>query len=175
MSADRPQYGEYATPEEQRRAAGLPPESVAPEPVPSPAPVPPMATAGGFGTPTTARHPGDRIAVFVMLGIGLVYVLSAVPGYFALAETFNQALPLLGIEGEFTNVAGAKLWGPIAAIVMVVGFALTAFLAIRRVNRGGLSWWIPVVGCVVTMFLVGICSTVPMFGDPVFLQGLSPS
>lgn len=159
-----PQFGEYATPEEQRRAAGLPP--TAPEPaVLHPAAPPPAA-------PVAARRPADRLVTLVLLGFGLVNVLMSVPGFLDLATAMNRTLEMLGIDGEFTNFGPARTWGVVAAIVLVLGYAATAWLAWRRLRAGRTSWWIPLVGFVVTMFLVSMCIMVPMLGDPAFTQGM---
>lgn len=166
MSLDRPQYGEYATPEEQRIRAGLPP--VEPEPTasaPEPVPAPVEAT-------TPARRSGDRFITAALLGVGLVNVLTSIGQFTDLASTMNLTLQMLGIDAEFTNFAAARTWGVVSVFVLVLGYAVTAWLAIRRIVRKRTSWWIPLVGFAVTMMLVSACISVPMFGDPAFTEGL---
>ncbi|MFC7789899.1 DUF6264 family protein [Microbacterium sp. MAHUQ-60] len=167
MSVDRPQYGEYASPEEQRVRAGLPPVEQGPAaaaPVPSgPQPV--------VRTPSAGTRAG-RMITAMLLGIGLVNVLTSIPGFLDLSTTLDQTLKMLGMEGSFSNFAAAKTWGAIALVVMVVGYAATAWLSVRRIRRGRSSWWLPLVGFVVTMFVVSLCISVPMFGDPAFMQGM---
>jgi len=164
MSLDRPQYGEYASPEEQRVRAGLPPVEqlpVASAPVSSPPDDAPLA----------GRRVG-RMVTAMLLGIGLVNVLYSIPGFLDLSTTLDQSLKMLGVEGSFSNFAAAKTWGAVALVVMVVGYAVTAWLSVRRIRRNRSSWWLPLVGFVVTMLLVSICISVPMFGDPAFVQGM---
>ncbi|MDQ0613490.1 hypothetical protein QF046_001131 [Microbacterium sp. W4I4] len=164
MSLDRPQYGEYATPEEQRAQAGLPPlgsDAVASAPVP---PQPDVA-------PPAGRRAGRMITV-MLLGIGLVNVLTSIPGFLDLSATFDQTLKMLGLEGSFSNFAAAKTWGAVALVVMMAGYAATAWLSVHRIRRNRSSWWVPLVGFLATMLLVSICLSVPMFGDPAFMQGM---
>ncbi|MEW2004850.1 DUF6264 family protein [Microbacterium sp. NPDC079208] len=170
MTDQRPRYGELATPEEQRRAAGLPPlaEVVAPT-APSPAPAPSAAPQ----TSAPARpHPVDRFATIALLAYGLVNVVVTGLSYLDVVPVMNQTMGMLGIEGEFTNYAAGRMWGTIAAVVLAVGWCVTAALSIRRLRRGRVTWWLPVVGAVVTVGIAAFCLVVPMMGDPAFIAYL---
>jgi len=161
MSDQRPQYGELATPEEQRRAAGLPPLSEV-----APAAPEPIAAAAA---PASARpHPVDRFATVAHLAYGLVNVVMTGMSYLDLPTVLNEVMKILGIEGEFTDYAAGRLWGTVAAVVLAVGWTATAVLSVRRLRRGRITWWLPIVGAVVTSFLAGICVMVAMMGDPAF-------
>ncbi|MDQ0647624.1 energy-converting hydrogenase Eha subunit C [Microbacterium natoriense] len=161
MSDQRPQYGELATPEEQRRAAGLPPLSEV-----APAAPEPIAAAAA---PASARpHPVDRFATIALLAYGLVNVVMTGMSYLDLPTVLNEVMKILGIEGEFTDYAAGRLWGTVAAVVLAVGWTATAVLSVRRLRRGRITWWLPIVGAVVTSFLAGICVMVAMMGDPAF-------
>ena len=175
----RPQYGEYATPEEQRARIQQPdatwaletgqavdgaqvhaaPADAAPADAAPVDPVPAMTPARGV----------DRVVTLALLALGALNVVITAVSYFDLAGLADQAMTLLGIEGEFTNVESAQLWGPIAAVVLVAGFALTAFLAWGNLRRGRISWWIPLVGAVVTYIVVYVCIAIPLLGDPAFV------
>ncbi len=181
MTDQRPRYGELATPEEQRRAAGLPPlDQVVIDAVPAGAhPVVAPAVghpARGERVPTdevpARRHPVDRLVTIALLAYGLVNVVITAISYLDLTAVMNQAMSVLGIEGEFTNYAQGRLWGTIAAVVLVVGWVLTAVLAVRRLRQGRIAWWIPVVGALVTGAIVSMCLAVPMMGDPAFVAFL---
>lgn len=165
MTDQRPQYGELATPEEQRRAAGLPPSVEV-------APVPPTASAESPAEPVKAaprRSRADRIITIALLAYGLVNVITTGLAYLDLPSVMDDNMRLLGIDGEFTNFAQGRLWGAIAAMVLVAGWAITAAVSIRRLRRGRLSWWVPLVGAVATILVVSICIAVPMAGDPAFI------
>ena len=167
MTDQRPQYGELATPEEQRRAAGLPPVvEVQAEPLePLSAP-----DAAAKGSAPRRPHPVDRFVTIGLLAYGLVNVIVTALSYLDLTRVMNESMKILGIEGEFTNYEQGKLWGTIAAIVLVVGWSLTAWASIRRLRSRKITWWVPLVGAVATMLVASMCLAVPMFGDPAFMS-----
>jgi len=164
----RPQYGEYATPEEQRAAIRSP----EPEPAASADPPhPPTAPAT-----TVAARPtrmADRVITLALLAYGLVTVISAIPQLVDFSEFAKTWMTVAGVEGEFTNTAQGALWGGIGATVFAVGWLLTAVLAWWSLARGKLSWWIPLVGAIVTFLIVSVCLVVPLFGDDALVRGLT--
>lgn len=178
----RPQYGEYATPEEQRARihqpdAVPPPASPAPPVAPAYRPAPPFGVAGPLapGAPgaSVRSRAGDRIVTAVLLGYGLVNVVMAVPQYVDLPTMMTTMMKLLGVSGTFTNIDGARTWGMIAAIALVAGYAITLLLSLLRLRAHKLTWWIPLMGAVVTYLVVGICVVIPAFSDPAFTAYLS--
>ncbi|MBO0979264.1 DUF6264 family protein [Microbacterium sp. SD291] len=175
MTDQRPQYGELATPEEQRRAAGLPPLDEV-QPLPEQA-TPAQSVAPAAAVPeapvSSGSRPVDRLVTIALLAYGLVNVVITGLSYLDFSTVMDQAMNTLGIEGEFTNFAQGRTWGTIAAVVLVIGWSLTAMLAIRRLRRGRRSWWVPLVGAAATLLLTSICVAVPMLGDPAFLDYVS--
>ncbi len=166
MTEQRPQYGEYATPEEQRRLAGLPPADVPPPPVSAPpAPVP-------ESRPAPTRRV-DMVATIALLAYGLVNVIMTGISYLDLPTVLEESMTMLGIDAEFTNISGGKMWGTVAAIVLAIGWTLTALLSLRRLRRGKLTWWLPLVGAAVTMFATSLCIVAALAGDPGFLESVS--
>ncbi|MFB7251930.1 DUF6264 family protein [Microbacterium sp. NPDC056234] len=165
--AQRPQYGEYATPEEQRRLAGLPPVDAAPVAEVPTAPAAPTAPEA-----PARRGNIDRIVTIALLAYGLVNVVMTAISYLDLPAVLQQSMQILGIEGEFSNFTQGRLWGGIAAVVLVIGYALTVLLAFRRLRAGKRSWWVTLVGAVATMIVVTVCIMIPMLADPVFVQYL---
>lgn len=164
---DRPQFGEYATPEEQRERAGLPPITSE-----SAAPYAPQTPQIPQAQPARAGGSAGRIVTIVLLALGLFNVLSSAPRFLDLPATFDDTMKLFGIDGTFTDSAAARTWGIVALLVLIAGYAATVWLSLRRLRAGRSSWWVPLVGFVVTTFLVSICLTVPMLGDPAFTQSL---
>nr|WP_262927701.1 DUF6264 family protein [Microbacterium sp. NIBRBAC000506063] len=81
----RPQFGEYATPEQQRAAMGLPPETVAPAPALAPEPVAP--SDGAASAPPKPRRRWDRFLTFALLAYGLITVISAGISYMNIAPS----------------------------------------------------------------------------------------
>jgi hypothetical protein len=171
----RPAFGEYATPEEQRARIQRPDPAFAPAPEPerTRGTVPATASPAATGV---VRPPADRIVTIILLALGAVNVVTSAFSYVQLPTGIERTMEILGIPGEFTNVAAANTWGAIAAVVLVSGFLLTLVWALGRMRAGRLSWWIPLVGAVVTFALVSVCVAVPLAGDPAFTQyvGSSP-
>jgi energy-converting hydrogenase Eha subunit C len=165
----RPAFGEYATPEEQRAHIRRPDPAFA-----APEPELPGGTAGAANASPVAtgvtQPPVDRIVTIVLLAIGAVNVVTSAFSYLDLPTGIARTMEILGIPGEFTNVAAADTWGAIATIVLVSGYLLTLVWALNRMRAGRLSWWIPVVGAVITFAVVSVCVAVPLWGDPAFAQ-----
>lgn len=130
-------------------------------------PVAPIAPAAA--APGRRRRPVDRIITIALLAYGLVSVIVTAVSYLDLPTAMNETMKILGIDGEFTNFAKGRLWGTFAAVVLVMGWALTALLSVRRLRRGKLTWWVPVVGAAATTIAASICIMVPMMGDPAFI------
>ncbi len=135
------------------------------------APVEPVAAAPAEKTAQPRRW--DRIITIALLAYGLISVITTGISYLDLPTVMNETMKIMGIPGEFTNFAQGRLWGTIAAVVLAVGWVVTAWLSLRRLRTGKLTWWIPVVGAAVTMIVVGICVTVPMMADPAFVEYVS--
>lgn len=167
----RPQYGEYATPEEQRAAIRQPAEPVASVPAaPHPQPLPAAPAHPQLPHPTTrAATPSrtaDRIITFALLAYGLITVISAVPQLWHFTDFAQTWMELAGIDATFTNTVQGDVWGRIGAVVFAAGWALTAMLSWRSLSRRRVTWWIPLVGAIVTFIVVSVCLTVPLLGDP---------
>lgn len=167
----RPQYGEYATPEEQRAriAQPAPPAQhpVLPPTVPSRAhpPTAPATTAAARPSRTA-----DRIITFALLVYGLVTVVSAVPQLWDFAGFAQTWMQVAGIDATFTNTAQGELWGRISAFVFIGGWMLTAVLSWASLRAHRLSWWIPLVGAIVTFIIATVCLTIPLLGDPAIVS-----
>lgn len=165
MTDQRPQYGELATPEEQREAAGLPPLDQMPDAV-----VAAPATAAQPEYPSTRANPVDRFVTVALLAYGLINVVLTATSYLDFPTAMNEVMKIVGVDGEFTNIAQGRVWGTIAAIVLVVGWSLTAAVSLRRLRSRRLSWWVPLVGAAITLLLTSICAAIPMMGDPAFVD-----
>ncbi len=175
----RPQYGEYATPEEQRARIAQPHATdalAAGETVTSAGPSAPAAPAGPTGARGGARTI-DRVATIALLVYGFFNVAFTAPRLFDVAAFTRDYLALLGVDAQVTDSAAAQVWGPVAAVVYVAGWVATAAGAWWRLRRGGIAFWIPLVGAVVTTTVVALCLTIPLVTDPAFLEvvrALSP-
>jgi len=177
-----PQYGEYATPEQQRelirRSGGTPPaapdaDSAGQPPAPVvPAPVTPaLAAHPAEGAANAApRRRGDRFVTIALLAYGLFTVVTTIPQLVRYSSFAQSWLEMAGIQAEFTAVESGRLWGGIAAAVFALGWIVTTLISWRMLTRGRLSWWIPLVGAVVTFVVVSICVSVPLMSDPAIVE-----
>ncbi|WP_022879583.1 DUF6264 family protein [Microbacterium sp. B19] len=167
----RPQYGEYATPEEQRARIRRPEVTESLEAGVAPAPEPSVAAA-----PAAAPKPGplaDRFVTFGLLIYGFITVVSTIiqlldfPGY---AE---RAAQLLGVQATYTALNAGYVWGAIASVAYGVGYLLTAWLTWRRLRRGRIAFWVPLVGFVATTVVASVCITIALTSDPAYFSSLT--
>lgn len=167
MTDQRPQYGEIATLEEQRKAAGLPPL----DETPHPAAAAPVREAAPSGAQAPVRpRPVDRFVTIALLAYGLVNVVVTGMSYLDFPTAMNRMMSVLGVDGEFTNFAQGKVWGTVAAIVLAAGWSITAYFSIRRLRSGKASWWVPLAGAAVTLLAASICAAIPLMNDPAFID-----
>ena len=180
----RPQYGEYATPEEQRaRIAGASGEAPHPDVAPTATvAVDTAATStGDLPTPrptTTAARPtrtADRIITFALLAYGLFTVVGAIPQLVDFAGFTDTWMRTAGIDAALIDPAAGRAWGIAAAVVYSVGWLLTAVLSWWSLSARRVSWWIPLVGAIVTFLIVGMLLTVPLVTDSGFMAGFMSS
>ncbi|GAA1470645.1 DUF6264 family protein [Microbacterium thalassium] len=171
----RPRYGEYATPEEQRARIRVPDPAlmdpvphVAAEPASAPSPAPVAEAAGG----QRRGRLWDRLLTWALLGYGFITVLSSVTAlmdYGAFAATF---LEILGVDAELADPSAGTGWGIGAAVVLALGWILTAVLSWFSLRAGRISFWIPLVGGAVFNMASGMLMLVPIMSDPTVWDAL---
>jgi uncharacterized membrane protein YhaH (DUF805 family) len=183
----RPQFGEYATPEEQRASIQVPFDEAHPEPVPIPVtrsapPTPstpvenprPYSAAPARGPAGATTRSGDRLATIALLAIGLINVVTTVPGLFHLSDTLDQTFKQMDI-GSFTATPVAAGVGIGLAVFYVLAWLATLALSLRRMRSGRISFWIPLVAGVVVTIVAMICFLALFFGDPSFMDYVTRS
>lgn len=169
----RPQYGEYASPEEQRARIQRPEVTEALEAGVAPAPEPAVDE-----TPAAARARGplaDRVTTFVLLVYGLISVISTIVQLLDFPGYAERAAQILGVDATYTALSTGYVWGAVASVVYAVGYLLTAWLTWRRLRRGRIAFWVPLVGFVATTLVAGVCITIALTADPPFLSALTGS
>lgn len=176
----RPQYGEYATPEEQRARIRQPEASAALEdgrspsaPIDQRAPVDPVIPGPVAGTrPATRPRFVDRVITFALLGYGLFTVLGSIPAatdYTQFATTFLQ---VFGVDQALSDPASARGWGLAAALVLGIGWVATLGLSWISLRAGRISFWIPLVGGVVFNLVSSVLLVAPLMADPAVWSAL---
>jgi hypothetical protein len=162
----RPQYGEYATPEQQAVAMGKKYVPPAPEPI-----APPPTNLPGNPLHPDAEHPADHVSAGIyprrqagyanrfltvlMLALGGLNLLTDVPGYLNLTSAFKAFMKAYGTTGVAVpaSINGAGIPVIIANVVL---YGLTVFLSVLALRRGRVAVYIPILGFVVFALVVGI-------------------
>jgi hypothetical protein len=172
----RPQFGELATPEEQRAAIAVPVDRAAAEPVPIEAEgARRRHEASGSGRPApspgpaTGRQPADRFASWALLGVGLFNILTTTPALLDLPGAIDQFFDSAGLD-PYGPVAAARILGIGALVVNIALWVLVLVLVQRRVASGRTSWWIPLVAGVVANLVVLVCVGSAMTIDPAVFE-----
>jgi hypothetical protein len=139
----RPEYGEYATPEQQAAAMG---RAYIPPPVPETRVAIPVVP--GSPQPSAAEqlrlggNAIDRFATIFQLGIGLVFLANS--DFFHLGEALNAASSELGVGTTVPTTIDHLGW--LILTVNIVLYLATGALAYLRLRRGKLAFFVPVIG-----------------------------
>lgn len=183
----RPQYGEYATPQEQAKiiADSLPP--VSPLLVPPAARTPPARTPRGSEstdrppdaaarvTPNSPVRPDaprrsrrwDLILTAVLLGYASVNVIAQMLAHDTLAQIVTQFFVTQGI-GVYTPTALTTTLGTVLNIVTLALFVLTVLATTWMLRRGRVAFWVPIVGGVVASVAALVFVVILLYSDPMF-------
>jgi uncharacterized membrane protein YhdT len=169
----RPQYGEYATPEEQRARIRQPDMTrlleTGQDPDALKGAVPadsPSIVARPEAAPTGRGRFADRVATIALLVYGLVNVVTGIPSMVDYRSYAGTVLDLLGVEAQFADPTAGRPWGIAAALVLAIGWLLTAYVSLRSLGRGRVTFWIPLVAGIVFTFVAGVLLMVPIVSDP---------
>jgi hypothetical protein len=161
----RPRYGEYATPEQQAKAAGLPlqpppPDAAARVEAPTPSPEPTV--------PIVARnHSADRFVTLFLLGVGLITFLNSLPEYLRFSSELDQINTEIGL-GAFPMPALADKAGIGMLVAHAVLLLLTMLWALRALFRGRRGFFIPLIGFAVFAIVYIVVLSVLFHADPTF-------
>lgn len=173
----RPQYGEYATAEEQRARirqpemtrlleTGQDPDALAgaaPDDVAAP------------GRPPAKRRFADRVATIALLAYGLVNVVTGIPGILDYGTYVSTVMGMAGVDAQLADPSAGRPWAIAAAVILAVGWLATAWISWRSLARGRLTWWIPLTAGVVFTFIIGILLMVPIVSDPTLWSAILDS
>ncbi|WP_349901772.1 DUF6264 family protein [Parafrigoribacterium humi] len=165
----RPQYGEYATPEEQARALGLPAQK-AQHPSPAHQPDVPVLRDAARETKRAARarfnRPRDIVITVTLLAIGLVWVLLSVPGTSDLAATLDRTYALQGYTGRYGPVALASAIGMAINISSIALWGISAAVSIGLMRTHRRAFYIPIIGAAISGTVAIVLTLVALLSDP---------
>jgi hypothetical protein len=177
----RPQYGEYASPEQQAKAMGAknpPPLSVPPVAsrvtgalAPSPPP-PPYGQNLPRAATVTAPRRWDLMLSAVLLAYGLYGVVSGMFQFADLGALINRVYQVQGI-GQFTTTPLATALGVVINVSDVVLFVATALITFALLRRGRIAFYVPLIGGVIAGLIAVVCILVLVFGDPAYINHFS--
>ena len=166
---ERPQYGEYASPDEQVAAGGY---AVEPEPLVAPAPLaPPVASTRVAGVPPATR-PWDLALTVAFLAFGAYSVVSSIPGLLDFGTTINQIYALSGY-GDYTELALAVGIGLGILVSQSVLFVITVVITALRLRAHKIAFFVPVIGGVVAGVVIFVLMLVAIVSDPSFADTLN--
>lgn len=157
--AGAPRYGEYASAEEQRAR-------IAQSGGASAEPAHAAQTAPATTRAARPTRSADRVITVALLAYGLFTVVTAIPQLLDFAGFAKTWMQVAGLDAEFTNHAAGVTWGRIGAAVFGAGWLLTAVLSWVSLRARRVSWWIPLLGAIITFLVVSVCMAVPLLGDP---------
>ena len=196
----RPQYGEYATPQEQAKiiADSLPPVSSLLVPAPA-APTPPATaghpasaspTAGGSAhrAPDAAtrasanaavrpaaprrRRRWDLILTALLLGYASVNVIGQLMARDMLSTIVTQFFVAQGI-GVYTPTALTTTLGNSLNVVTLTLFAVTVLVTTWMLRRGRVAFWVPIAGGVAATIVALVFVVILLQSDPAFTAYLA--
>lgn len=160
----RPQYGEYATPQAQAEAMGLPSPAHA-------TPTVPMASTRHQEVravePAHRREQTNLIVTVTLLALGLVNIGMSFSSYSQLGVTIQSVYDRLGY-GTYTPGALAASLGVVAIAVSVVVWLATAAVSVLLIRKHRVSWWVPLAGAVLLFVAIAVIMTVAIVSDPSF-------
>lgn len=160
----RPQYGEYASPDEALAAAR------ARDPWAPPTTPPVTSTPQRQAATTRAPSRADRSWTLVLLVLGGFFTAYAILTMTTLSENFEQFYAVYGIEGTH-QVSPVE---PVAAGVVIVShLALlvgSVILARRRLQAGRLAFWIPLVAGAIASVVFFVAFATIVAADPNIME-----
>ncbi len=168
----RPQYGEYASPEQQAAAAGLPYRphvGAAPPHGQVPAPLAPPPAVGGVAA-TAPNRRWDFVLSSLLLGYGLFNVVLGISQYSDLAGLItSQLYAPQGIGTYAASPLTARL-GVVIIVGQVILYLITALLTVLRLRAGRIAFWIPLSGGALAGILTAACLLALILPDPAYRE-----
>ena len=154
----RPEYGEYATPEEQAAQRGTPAVVV-----PSPAERPPAASTVLPGRPPRA---GDRLASQLLLLLGALGLGLTLNMAFGLDAGMQKIYEYYNIDGEFVPSPLTRIAQYVIGVSSIALYLWALFGTRLAQRRGRRSVWIPLVAGAVAWIVVIVTFAVVELNDP---------
>ena len=121
----------------------------------------------------------DRMITWGLIFVAVYSVFSGLGDYInprnamnLLYEELNTLNPAFKL-GNFENIKFAVQMGWVAVTIQAVVLAMVVWISRQRMKAKKFSWWIPVLGAVISNALSTACIFVALFADPGFLAAIN--
>lgn len=121
----------------------------------------------------------DRMITWGLIFVAVYSVFSGLGDYInprnsmnLLYDELNTLNPAFKL-GTFENITFAVQMGWIAVTIQAIVLAMVVWVSRQRMKEKKFSWWIPVVGAVISNALSTACIFVALFSDPGFQEGIN--
>jgi uncharacterized protein DUF6264 len=163
----RPQYGEYATPEEVAEARGpLPAEPT--DPVSRlAAPIASPVSSRAAKAPVVVPHPrqGTNMITVLLLVFGIWNTVTSIPSYLDFGTVLSQALEVLGY-GTVTFGAIAHTAGIVLLTISLLLLIAAVGVSFRLMREGRRSLWVPLAAGALDVLATVIVMAVVVANTP---------
>jgi uncharacterized membrane protein len=151
-SGPAPRYGEYAPIPEKIEA-----------PAPQPVDEKPAAPEGAVAA--KPQRAWDRALTIGLLAVGAVNLFFSIPQFANFGDSLREVFTQNGF-GTYTSDGLATVLGAVAIVVQLVILSFSVFFARRNLAAGRVSFWIPLVGAVLSLIVVTAVVLGAMLPDP---------
>jgi hypothetical protein len=142
-------------------------QAAARQPTPPPPPYNPAAAA------MPDRKRGDMIATFLLLAAGVISTTNTVVSMLQLPAVMQQVMDIYKLDGAYAGTSTAQTAGSVGAALLVLIFALTVYISVRRLRVNKLTFFVPLIGAVLSFAVSTACIAIAFFADPALVQGVS--
>jgi hypothetical protein len=173
-ASGRPQYGEYATPEQQAAAMGVTYQPTPTSPPPAVVPAYGPSPTGGPVVRVQQSRRWDLFLTALLLAYGIYNVVAGLFQYSdftGVAQTFFSSQGIGTFTSQHPGLA-SKL-GLTINVVDVVLYVIVVVAAVTLLRRGKVAFWVPLVGGVIALIVSAVCLMTLLFSDPSFAAYLT--
>jgi hypothetical protein len=107
------------------------------------------------------------VVTFGLLALGLFNFITGFGAFLTLPTFIQTAYDQLG-AGEYGPTALASALGIVAIVASGTLWLATAWICLRLLQRGRMSWWVPLVGAAATLIALTVILSVAILADPTF-------
>lgn len=121
----------------------------------------------------------DRFITWGLIFVAVFSVFSGLGDYInprasmnLLYDELNTLNPDFNL-GTFENITFAVQMGWVAVTIQAIVLAMVVWISRQRMKVKKFSWWIPVLGAVISNALSTACIFIALFSDPGFQEGIN--